>query len=277
MTDRMIGSGIYTTVTSRGERTVSYEEFWCSLDSCSLDDRGECINDIYGYQCPHGYRTVEASPKKRAKSWITRKKEAEKATPDPPRRPHKILAFIGDYVWLPYESMEQCEGITLEAAGQDPWSRQGGFLKKEDFNADVVVRLAEMRARSTFGSGEYLGYQQETVPRFLHAVKYKAPDVWAEVLEKRPNIAERLPTFRSIGLPAKLLPIGKTAGATVRGCMVLSWNGEQMKIKGYCGIPKVKHTGSVEILFTPTDDTWVVVTDPTIATELAAKYPEYIG
>ncbi|HPI81784.1 MAG TPA: hypothetical protein PK122_00925 [Candidatus Paceibacterota bacterium] len=152
-------------------------------DECDLFKRGQCsFTSSFGWHaCPYGtYRKYEGfTPRARAYSeWIRKEEEKYKGTPY--LNSHSdVLAFIGDYVFLPYAHMDMADvGWIQKNTG---WFGKGcAFLKKELFTPQTVLQLIDFRPQAMMG-GEIKDYQEKTIPKFVKHLQEKCPDLLKEV------------------------------------------------------------------------------------------------
>jgi hypothetical protein len=161
----------------------------CQLDKCPLRDVGSCTySPILGWDaCPYGKFSKENGPTKRARSvhkWVADKK-AE--FPDAPRlgSPPRKLAFIGDYVYLPYAHMTNNEEVPF--LGESGALKKGrAFLPRSGWTIDTVLSLLDFLPQALFG-GEIKSYQEKEVPKFRDHLRELDPGMWQQLVEKRPD------------------------------------------------------------------------------------------
>jgi hypothetical protein len=163
-------------------------------DECELLKRGECsLRASFGWHaCPYGsYRKYEGfTPKARAyQNWIKEQKEKYEGVPYI-KEHTDVLAFIGDYVFLPYAHMDMADvGWIQKNSGF--FGKGCAFLKKELFTPDTVLKLINFYPGAMMG-GEITSYQKESVPKFVKHLQEKCPELLKE--------AERLEVKRALDL-----------------------------------------------------------------------------
>ncbi len=173
---------------------------WCKLESCVLRDAGSCsLCVLFGSSCPYGRLSREVGPTPRAQkfsTWIRERKEAYKDTPLL-GCPASRLAFIGEWVYLPYAHMDMKKSLEFT----------GKMLRKEEWTIGTVLQLIDFRPQPLFGYGEIASYQQKHVPLFLSHLREVDPVMWTQVVASRPELNTQ-PDY--VGLPTGLR--GRTFG-----------------------------------------------------------------
>lgn len=287
MSDELIGAGIFLPLFSKkSSDRAMYREFYCSIERCPLRDRGECINASTFKSCPMGRVKTEQSKQKRAKAyapWMTehrqRVKNLEAEGKRCPSSPRDSLEFIGDLVWLPYSHITGCEEVPFKSRRNFGMSGLP-FLDRDDFTIDVVVALVKYRPNALFG-GEIKRYQAEEVPRFVRALRAKAPDLFVALVEREPSVSSMVETAKSITVPIKLIPHGVVDGYLVeKEYKPVKWDGEFLTV---CGRINVLGLGlatyepdNVTVRVKPRDDLMATVTDPDLVESLSIDHPEYL-
>lgn len=151
-------------------------------DECELLKRGECTwRSSFGWHaCPYGmYRKFEGfTPKARAyNTWINEQKKKYEGVPYI-KEHTDVLAFIGDYVFLPYAHMDMAEvGFIQKNTGF--LGKGCAFLKKELFTPEVILKLINFHPQAMMG-GEISSYQQESIPKFVKHLQEKCPELLKE-------------------------------------------------------------------------------------------------
>lgn len=180
---KIISRWVYdpTRALFKGESKAKCHTVFCGLsDGCPLLDRGQCVmvNPMED-PCPYGDLTVRYGYTPRAqafRSWIADRKaeipEHSISLKTPPRK----LAFIGDYVYLPYPHMT-CKG-----------GLKSPFLPREEWTLDEVKRIVDFRPCSLFFSDEIKGYQAKVIPAFLQHLREEDPEMWGELVKERPSL-----------------------------------------------------------------------------------------
>jgi len=200
-------------------------------EECELLKRGECSwRSSFGWHaCPYGmYRKFQGfTPKARAyHTWIKEQKEKYEGVPYI-KEHTDVLAFIGDYVFLPYAHMDMADV---------PWIRKNvgflgkgcAFLKKELFTKENIEYLIHFRPQAMMG-GEITSYQKESVPKFVKHLQEKCPGLFKEVLEYDPTIQKIVDAYSYKGRKAILQTLTPNVGKFVdihKGEWV--WDGEYL-------------------------------------------------
>lgn len=162
----------------------------CSLDDCTVRDRGECIMvTVLGWQrCPYGSMSTETGLTRRARGydgWIKDKKERYADIPQL-GLPKCKMAFIGDYVYLPYAHMTMCKRVDFTSRAS-LFVSGDCMLSRDYWSAGVALTLIDFRPQAIMG-GEIRSYQEECVPLFIQHLREIAPDTWSEIIKIRPSL-----------------------------------------------------------------------------------------
>lgn len=168
--------------SSRNDRSQVQLVLCSRFEDCDLIKRGECsFNSSFGWHaCPYGmHRKYEGfTPKARAYSkWNEEQKKKYEGVPY--LNGHTdVLAFIGDYVFLPYAHMDMADvGWIQKSTGF--FGRGCAFLKKELFTPQTILQLIDFRPQAMMG-GEIKDYQEKSVPKFVKHLQEKCPDLLEE-------------------------------------------------------------------------------------------------
>lgn len=192
---KLIGARVYDptepSLFGKGKKSerAEYRQVRCSCDSCPLLANRQCVTvSMFGCRCPYGKYTVETGPTQRANSyyeWVsTRKKSAKEV--GWLSLPTKKLAFIGDYIYIPYSHADMCKQIPFTA--HSAFFISGvPFIRREAWTIENVLLLIDFRPQAMMG-GEITAYQKEEVPRFLSHIRELDPDMWSEVIAARPEL-----------------------------------------------------------------------------------------
>lgn len=205
----------------------------CSLEgTCPVRAKGQCIErDFWSSGCPYGSRSVVTGPTKRSRDmskWIAAQREGVGPNPPTLSSTQKVMAVIGDYVWLPYPHMDfHAKSPTLEIS----LSSGRKMLRIEEFTPEVVQRICEWRPRAMFG-GEITDYQKESVPLFVKHLSEVMPDLFAATAAVYPNLRELLAKTTNIGREARLRSLAPNVGefVDIHGGR-WTWDGEYLTSK----------------------------------------------
>ena len=196
-------------------------------DNCGLYKRGECSwLRIFGWvRCPYGSCSGEDGYTRRARkyhSWIKERKDKYKDVLNSLKSHSDKIAVVGDYIFLPYAYMTMNESVPF-LAKSGPFVSGNCFLKKEDFTIDNIISIIEFRPHALMG-GEIKIYQEGEVPKFLNHLKDEMPDVYKELLKRKPEIEDKRSSLSPIGRKAYLKSIkpGTVFGKDDKW----TWNGE---------------------------------------------------
>lgn len=237
----------------------------CSLPSCPLLALGTCtfVSPFGWHRCPYGFVRVEEGPTKRAGScweWCdTRKKEFPEA--GHLGIPAKKLAFIGEYVYLPYVHMDMNEAVPFLKHSGFMWSGQP-FLPRTSWTIDTVQRLLAFRPQAMMG-GEIVSYQKEEVPKFLAHLREADAEMWALLVKERPELDKPANYVgRKALLQTLVPPIEWMARDDWEYPVRWRWDGERVTTcsedayaKTWCNVP----LDSLELSGVPSEDATIVV------------------
>lgn len=239
--------------------------YYCERPDCPLRARNMCIlAPLIGWtRCPYGKVTSEQGPTPRAQkynTWLTAQREKYGKLPNP-QYPPKRLAFIGEYVYLPYAHMNLFTG---------PWLTQGGYLQHGDqiipraaWTVELVLKLLAFRPQALFG-GEIPSYQQKEMPLFRAHLQEEDQTMWQQVIAARPEL-DVAPVY----LGRKALLVTLRPGITIgpydkRYPVIWDWDGFLLTThsphayeKTWGNIPR----GELTLTMIPPADTTVIVTD----------------
>lgn len=193
MKERVVSFHLYDPANSLFGKKSDRGEFTaisCSNAECPLLAAGQCVERLTfgGVRCPYGSVRRERGPTPRARSfykWKTDARESHEGIPclDMPSRK---LAFIGEYVYLPYAHATLCDAV--------PWLQRGSlfisgnpFIPRKAWSVDVAEALIDFKPHALMG-GEITSYQREQVPLFIQHLRECDPEVFAELVKRRPQL-----------------------------------------------------------------------------------------
>lgn len=178
-----------TKATDRAEcQTIS-----CCNPGCPLLAKCQCYmnSGLFSNACPYGTRSRELGPTKRSAScsaWVAAKKKLHSGVPFLEGPPLK-MAFIGDYVLLPYYHMNMCEKVPFVKHSVG-FSSGSPFILRSDWTLDVVLQIISFRPQAIFG-GEIKDFQKETIPKFLVHLQELDPEMWEKLITVRPELNKK--------------------------------------------------------------------------------------
>jgi hypothetical protein len=200
-------------------------------DDCELLKRGECSwrAAFSWHACPYGhYRKYEGfTPKARAyTTWINEQKKKYEGVPYI-KEHSDVLAFIGDYVFLPYSHMDMADvGWIQKNTG---FLGHGcAFLKKELFSVKNIEYLIHFHPQAWMG-GEITDYQKDSVPKFVKHLQEKCPRRFKELLEYDPSVQKIIEAYSYKGRKAVLQTLTPNIGKFIdihKGEWI--WDGEYL-------------------------------------------------
>lgn len=162
---------------------ATYSEILCSCESCPLRAKRQCVQiSIFRSYCPYGDYRTESGPTQRAGSyygWVRDKQEQAKQHGGWLVTATNKLAFIGEYVYIPYSFADMCEAVL---------PRKRPFLKREDWTLEAVLKLIDFRPRALFTSEVIKDYQKESVPLLIAHIRELDPDMWQQLIAARPEL-----------------------------------------------------------------------------------------
>ncbi len=185
----------------------------CSLADCPLRAKGQCVALNYNSTCPYGKRQVALGYTSRAsryRTWVIEAKREAAAYPQLADAEEKI-AFVGDYVWLPYAHMNHIDG---EKVGLKFQAYSGAFvgsgvpfMPASEFTVDTIIKLVSFRPRSLMGDVIDL---REQVAKFVKDLAEIRQDLYQASIERLPRIAEYVEGFNPNFTVAQLKAIGES-------------------------------------------------------------------
>lgn len=244
----------------------------CCQDDCPLRDvREECIDAggalLRRGKCPYGQIERRDGYTIRAQKYSKFIKDNQEKYKDIPRlsyiRNDKI-AFIGDYVFLPYPHIALNQ--TVPFIKHDLYFSPGNpFIKIEDWNISTVLNIVDFKPRAMTG-GIIESYQKEVVPKFIEHLREESPDMFQKLIKQRPKY-DKDPDYRGRKAYLKTLtpPVEwdvKDRKGNVE--MHWLWDGEKAYTEDEWAYNKLLAklpADSVKIEVIPSDDAVIVVSD----------------
>ena len=213
-------------------RKSDVETVTCTLMDCPLRAKGFCArNRMMGHsRCPYGTNNKELGFSKRARKfseWILKQKETYKDIPFL-CSPKDKLAFIGDYVYLPYAHMSMCEKIKI-LEHESLLSTGQGFLERKYWTLETVQTLIAFRPQALFG-GTIKSYKEKVVPLFIMHLKEDDPDMYAALIQQSPELAKEIAyKGRKAYLKSLKAPLEWDAKVNNKYPVHWKWDGELLR------------------------------------------------
>lgn len=221
--------------------------YYCAQADCPLRAKGQCTNAVLpGDACPYGKRQREEGPTRNARKYDDWRQEqlARIQGLKRPKDPATRLAFIGDYVYLPYAFMDMV-GTPQDYARFDKWPHNTAlpdipwlgparfmspscqFLPRSAWTLETVLRLIDGRPQAWLG-GTITDYQQKSVPLFLRHLAEEDPVMWQQVIAARPQL-DQPPVYVGRKALLRTLKPGITLGPRdPRYPVIWQWDGEYL-------------------------------------------------
>jgi hypothetical protein len=230
----------------------------CNSENCDLYKRKQCcrLGGLFGSDpCPYGKYYEETGFTKNARKysdWIWEKKKLHADNLDKLEISKRIMAVVGDYIWLPYSFMDMNKDIKLVSKC---------FLHKDDFNIETIASIVSFIPRTLFDNREIGDYQKESVPMFIkHWYESKICEDLYEEFSKIDSRASAIVNTSNVGRSAILQTLTPNVGSFKRREENWYWDGEYL----YCTqatLDAFAICKADEIRIKPKKDSVVVVTD----------------
>lgn len=197
----------------------------CSCTDCPLLKAGQCAANRFLGSCIYGKKRRETGYTKRANNyrrWIVEKREEFKGVPYLKIPPNK-MAFIGDYVYLPYAHMNNVDSPVAFGQKSSIFWAGSDFLPKEHWNIKTVISIINFRPKSLMGH-EIPSYQKEQIPLFIQHLREVDPDMWRQLIEVRPDL-NKSPNY--VGRMAKLKTLNQNIKVKIKD-VDYEWTGKEL-------------------------------------------------
>jgi len=237
-------------------------------DDCELYKSRRCVLASSAWllreRCPYGKVTIDTGYTTRAHNhgaWIKKHQEQYWDRMNVLKTPRRIIADVGDYVFLPYSHMNMSEAVPfLERGG---FMRAGlPFLSKELFTVENIVRLCEFRPRSLMG-GEITYYQHKVVPEFLTDLYRYRPALFAEVAKVYDRAKQEKERHTNVGREALLRTLNENVGVfkDIHGGE-WTWDGMYLRsFNSHASFMPIDRRHVIEVRLVPSPDAVVKITD----------------
>lgn len=173
-------------------RLVSYH---CELPGeCPLLAEGRCISLRFADRCVYGKIQSQTSKTRRARSYRDFVAMARRAMVDllEVRAAEDRMAYVGDYVFLPYAHMNHADGehAIPFLSHSHIFSNGSPFMPRRAFTPEMVVTLFRFRPRTFMDHNKViLKYVEVSLPKFLLELSEYDPGLYAAAVEMEPGIA----------------------------------------------------------------------------------------
>lgn len=211
---------------SKSAKAKSYTVTCGASDRCELLSRGECAARSGFGGCLYGRQSTQTgwTPKaQKFSQWIRDQKDANEGVGSL-SAPRKMLAVVGDHVWLPYAHV----GAAFNGGDAYKAGWRDAFVPLEDFTPETIARICNAKPRALFG-GVITTYQRDEVPRFVAHVAERFPGLLDEACKVSPNVAAIRASLTNVGRKARLVT---TLPWPKLGRHGWAWDGEWLTLSG---------------------------------------------
>lgn len=244
-------------------------------DNCPMFGNDTCAEAtiLHSMSCPYGKFETETGPSSRSKKlsgWIDDKKEEHKDVLNKMRTPHAKMCIVGDYVYLPYAHLSKNQNLILDQY-ESFFVTGSRFMHRKFFGVNSIMSIIEFKPFSMSGD-EITSYQKDIVPKFLIHLNEEMPELFDEVMKRKPEVADIIQTVDVIGRVAyvKTLRPGCKI-ATVNGDW--TWDGEHLINEDYKMTLALTKYNKCSVKMDVSSDATIKVTDLNQVTE-DTKYAE---
>lgn len=248
--------------------------YQCKLvGDCPLLNQGQCIHlHLLGPYCVYGHASCEESPTMRAAAYRDVVRTWRGLTAVAPVKPAEdVLAYIGEYVYLPYAFMSHNDGEPNLPflAYSHIFSGGSPFMLREKFTPEMIVKLVEFRPRSLMGCEAIPDYPNVSVPQFLLDLSALDPELFRATAHLKPEIDDIMiqagrNTFSASDL--KALQYSGHIQIDSMDCFHYSRGSVKAMVESLPGFPA---EGQVEVHFYPKPDAQCTVVDRESAIKIA--------
>lgn len=242
-------------------------------ENCDLFRSGKCsmIGVLSIRNCPYGSLNHRKGFTHRARNfykWLAEQREEFKDV-GVLSSPVQKLAFVGDYVFVPYTHADMNEAIPFLSHSSFLYSGSC-FIKKEEWTVATIRKIVDFHPYAMMG-GEIMSYQRESVPLFLRHLEELDVEMFKKLVAECPTYLEKynLIVKNYVGRKALLKTLKPPFDFTTSGSregryrVKWQWDGKQLKTNSEHAFAQtwaeVPWNDSMEIVLTPTDKTAIVV------------------
>jgi hypothetical protein len=233
------------------------EKLYCSNSkNCSLYKKGQCTlldkyNPVY---CTYGELNKEYGYTQAARNfykWQNKKKEEYKDYLDKLTSAHEKLAFVGDYVYLPYSFLKNYTNSLS-------FMTDTYFCKKEDFTIENIIKIIEFKPLSAFYE-EITDFQRKYMPLFVQHLYEEYKEMYDKVAEVYP-IKDIYSKISCVGRKALVKTLKINAKVYDRKNEYI-WDGEKLVCNNFKAFFPVIDTKQANVAIYPTDDATIKIDD----------------
>lgn len=163
---------------------------------CPLLKESKCIQTGFMQKCVYGSTSKKEGWTKRSRKF--REFEINTKKHDLFNRvkcsTKKKIAYVGEYVWLPYSHMNHVDWKNHEGECQLGWEGHSGvfsngapFLKRSLFTVENISKIISFCPSAMIG-GRITSYQAESVPEFLFDLSEYDKELFDKLAEFRPDV-----------------------------------------------------------------------------------------
>jgi len=207
--------------------------FCNNYKNCQLYERKQCVllgGLFLSDYCPYGRLSIEKGFTSRARSyhkWLKSKNEQYKDVKNKLTYRSRVLAIVGDYIFLPYSHMNMNKEIPfLSHSGFMEFGSY--FMKMEHFTIDNIIKICEFKCRASFTGEEIKDYQSKVLPQFLTHLSEKIPDLYKKLCESYPVAKSIVSSHTHVGRKARLFTITPNVGEIKELNTFWKWDGEYL-------------------------------------------------
>jgi hypothetical protein len=199
MTKEIIHLHVYDpeafNIFGKGKKSdlASVHTIECEFKECPLKAQGFCIcrnNILRPHKCYYGSNITENSPSRRSKSyrqWLQVKKTLDQEYNRYLNAPPEKLAYIKDYVYLPYSFMNMNKKINFNSHG-GLFNNGDSLLHKDNWGIETLLQIVDFIPRAIFDYSEIKDYQQKIIPLFVMHLKEIDLELYKELIKERPKL-----------------------------------------------------------------------------------------
>lgn len=239
--------------------------YYCSnKTNCDLHKIGQCVMARTGFnhvRCEYGKVERKVGYTKRARAhhkWISNIKETHADYLWAMERAGDRIAYIGDYVYLPYSYMSLDNKLFKEPGGV--FSQGLPFIPKDKWNEHTALSLIGWSPRAMMGD-IIKDYQLKVVPKFCKDLQDSYPDLFAKIVALDNTVLDKVESYSYIGRKALIssLKLGVKISKTNKNESWL-WDGEYLTSTNYNMLFAIVKHDSIEVKIKPKENESIEIT-----------------